>query len=538
MADAGGEATNSRLHDGARDAAGRMAYSLSMSTSTSRRLSQQLALASIGTVVAVGVVCAVGLFSLGNASRVARQAVTRELELADDATGMSAFLYQKGFVAEYLLTGNRRWLQDLERSRPDFESWLVRAEEKVGDANGRRLLNEIRVEYAAFDRVRRHAIALFEGGQIAESRAELEANRLHAQRLRGLFDRLAHGVRSDANDRMARAERSVRGLAGLLVATSLLGASASLLVGFLWARRITRPIYELQVRVESAAERIRLEVGPGRLGLDALGDQVTALVEKLEQTDVALAEHRRRLIQSEKLSAVGELAAKLAHEVLNPLAGIKSAMQVLARQGDGNGPGHAREQGQDPGARIASVVEAVDHEITRVDGLLRRLMSYARPLAPRMQVVTVAAVLDGALDAARPHLERRGAKVERSEEPALPAIEADPLLLTRALVNLLSNAADAMAPGGGSVELHAGRTAGTGRDEVVIRVADRGPGIPDVVAAQLFKPFFTTKPDGNGLGLALSHNILLEHGGRVTARNRASGDGAGAIFELALPIVR
>jgi signal transduction histidine kinase len=515
----------------------RMAYSLSMSTSTSasRRLSQQLALASVGTVVAVGVVCAVGLFSLGNASRVARQAVTRELELADDAAGMSAFLYQKGFVAEYLLTGNPRWLQDLERSRPDFESWLVRAEEKVGDAEGRRVLNDIRGEYAAFDAVRRHAIALFDGGQIAQSRAELESNRLHAQRLRGLFDRLAHGVRSDAGDRMARAERSVRGLAALLVATSLLGAAASLLVGFLWARRITRPMYELQVRVESAAERIRLEVGPGRLGLDALGDQVTALVEKLEQTDVALAEHRRRLIQSEKLSAVGELAAKLAHEVLNPLAGIKSAMQVLGRQAEGN------DNGSNPAARIASVVEAVDHEVTRVDGLLRRLMSYARPLAPRMQVVTVGEILDGALEATRRHLELRGAKVERSEEPALPPIEADPLLLTRALANLLSNAADAMAPAGGCVELQVERTAGNtgvGRDELVIRVADRGPGIPDLVAAQLFKPFFTTKPDGNGLGLALSHNILLEHGGRVTARNRASSEGVGAIFELALPLAR
>ena len=74
-------------------------------------------------------------------------------------------------------------------------------------------------------------------------------------------------------------------------------------------------------------------MAPGRAGLEALGDQVTALVEKLEESDAALAEHRRRLMQSEKLSAVGELAAKLAHEVLNPLAGMKAAVQLLARQG-------------------------------------------------------------------------------------------------------------------------------------------------------------------------------------------------------------
>ena len=114
-----------------------------MSASSSRRLSKQLALASLGTVLAVGVVCAVGLFSLGNASAVARLAVTRQLQLADDATGMSAFLYQKGFAAEYLLTGDRRWLEDLEGSRPAFESWLAHAHEKVTAADGPHLLDEI-----------------------------------------------------------------------------------------------------------------------------------------------------------------------------------------------------------------------------------------------------------------------------------------------------------------------------------------------------------------------------------------------------------
>jgi len=522
-----------------------------MSASASRRLSQQLVLASLGTVVAVGVVCAVGLFSLGNASGVARQAVTRELELADDAAGMSAFLYQKGFVAEYLLTGDRRWLQELESSRPDFEAWLLHAEQKVGSAAEGRLLNDIRGEYAAYDDIRRRAVALYDAGQVAASRTELEGNHAHARNLRRLFERLEHGARADAEERMARAERSVRRLAGLLVVTSLVGAGASLLVGFLWARRITKPIYELQVRVESAAERVRLQVEPGRLalsgdlGLGALGDQVTALIEKVEQTDAALAEHRRRLIQSEKLSAVGELAAKLAHEVLNPLAGIKAAMQVLRRQGEAPAASASTVAGAsvtDPGGdralRVAAVVEAVDREVTRVDGLLRRLMSYARPLAPRVQAVTIGAIVDGALEAAAPHLEKRGATVRRTEEPGLPPIEADPLLLTRAVANLLANAADAMAPAGGTIALHVGRQVVLGRDEVAVSVVDSGAGISDQVAPQLFKPFFTTKTEGHGLGLAISHNIVVEHGGRVSARNRPAAEGQGAIFELSLPLVR
>ena len=123
------------------------------------------------------------------------------------------------------------------------------------------------------------------------------------------------------------------GSAIVLVGTSIAGAIASLLAGFLWARRITKPIYELRGAGPIGG---RANAHPGRArarGVEALGDQVGALVEKLEETDAALAEHRRRLMQSEKLSAVGELAAKLAHEVLNPLAGMKAAVQLLARQG-------------------------------------------------------------------------------------------------------------------------------------------------------------------------------------------------------------
>jgi two-component system NtrC family sensor kinase len=312
------------------------------------------------------------------------------------------------------------------------------------------------------------------------------------------------------------------------VATSIAGALASLVAGFLWARRVTKPMYELQVQVESAAERTRIKLAPGRAGLDGLGEQVGALVEKLEEADAALAEHRRRLIQSEKLSAVGELAAKLAHEVLNPLAGMKAAVQLLARQGNAV-PSRAE---------VIATAHALNREITRVEALVRRLVNFSRPLAPRVEVATVGSLLDTALEAARPALHRLHASVERREEGDLPPVEVDPLLLSQALVNLLTNAAQAMAPAGGRVELTARRAVVLGRGEIAIQVTDEGPGIPDAQIQELFKPFFTTKPEGHGLGLAVSQNILLEHGGRIVARNRLAAEGSGAVFELQLPIVR
>jgi two-component system, NtrC family, sensor kinase len=504
-----------------------------MTTTRGRRsraigLSARLALASLGTAIAIGIVCAVGLSSLENTAAVARVAVGQQLALIDDAAAMSAFQYQKGFVAEYLLTGNREWLAELQTSRPAFESWLAGAHAKTANPSSAKLLDDIQNEYAAYDRARKMAITLYDSKRVDEARVMLEGNHVRSQRLRDLFHDFGRTARQDAERALADTERSVGRLAHLLVGTSIAGAIASLLAGFLWARRITKPIYELEVQVQSAAERTRIQVTPGRAGLESLGEQVRALVEKLEETDAALAEHRRRLMQSEKLSAVGELAAKLAHEVLNPLAGMKAAIQLLARQGSVV-PG---------GAEVVDTAEALNREITRVEGLIRRLVDFSKPLAPRVEVITIETLLDAATDAAQPVLGRHAVTVERQQEADLLPVEVDPLLFTQVLVNLLVNAAEAMAPGGGRVELSARRTRMLGHDEIAIRVADHGPGLSDAHFGELFKPFFTTKPGGHGLGLAVSQNILLEHGGRIVAANRPPQEGRGATFEVQLPVVR
>jgi C4-dicarboxylate-specific signal transduction histidine kinase len=490
-------------------------------------LSARLALASLGTAIAIGVVCGVGLSSVENTAAVARVAVTQQLALIDDAAAMAAFQYQKGFVAEYLLSGNRAWLAELETSRPAFESWLANAHSKVGNASSGKLLDQIEREYLAYDRARKTAIALYDAKQPDQAREILDTNHARTQRLRDLFHEFGRLARQDAERALADTERHVGRLAHVLVWTSIAGAVASLLVGFLWARRITKPIYELEVQVQSASERTRIKVAPGRAGLEALGEQVQALVAKLEETDAALAEHRQRLIQSEKLSAVGELAAKLAHEVLNPLAGMKAAIQLLARQG-----------GTAPGAEVLETAENLNREITRVEGLVRRLVNFSRPLTPHVELAEVGTLIDSAVEVAQPVLRRHAVTLERRDAPDLMPVEVDPLLFTQVIVNLLVNAAEAMSTSGGCVELTARRTHVLGHDEIAIRVADQGPGIAEGHLAQMFKPFFTTKPDGHGLGLAVSQNILLEHGGRIIVENRPAAEGRGAAFEVQLPVVR
>lgn len=490
-------------------------------------LSLRLALASFGTALAVGVVCAVGLYSLEHASTDGNNAVTRQLALIDDTAAMNDFQYQKGLVAEYLLTGDPAHLIELDNSRPAFEGWLARSHERVGGAASAKLLEEIQRVYREYDGVRRHAVELYQQGHREDAKVQLQSNDARTRTLWTLFREFGRLARADAESSLALAKQKVARLGRILVGTSLTGAIASLLVGFLWARKVTKPIYELGVRVESAAERTRIKVTPGRAGLDLIGEQVTALVAKLEETDAALAEHRRRLVQSEKLSAIGELATKLAHEILNPLTGVKAAVQLLARQADAT-----------DGTATLETAEAVNREVTRVEDLLRRLMRFARPLSPRIQLVSIDTVIDSAIDATRPILRDLKAAVDRRSEPGLPPIEADPALLTQVLVNLLTNAAQAMAPAGGPIQVDARRAVVLGRDEVAIQVSDRGPGIPDDAVPDLFKPFFTTKPNGHGLGLAVSQNIVLEHGGKIVGSNRRREEGGGATFEVQLPLVR
>jgi len=492
----------------------------------SRRLSRQLGLASAGAAVAVAVVCAVGLFSLGNASAVARVTVERQLKFGHDTAAMARLFYSKGFVAEYLLTGGRHWLEDLESSRATFSAWLAGAHASVLGNEGRALVEDVREEYGAFDAIRQQAILLHDSGRIEEAKLVLDGNRLHASRLRDLFERLDALSRADATKRAADAEGLIRRLALLLVVTSVGGAVAASCMGFFWARWITKPIDQLEVVIDAAAERTRIKVDRSRGGLALLTEQVAAIAARFEETDAALAEHRRRLVQSEKLSAIGEIATKLAHEVLNPLAGIKAAVQLFARHPNG------REAAQ------ANLVAAVDREVNRVDALLRRLMRFSRPLAPRFQVVSPTAIVDGACESATPDLARHGARLERHDEPGLPPLEADPLLLGGAITNLIKNAAEALAREGGRVWVRTGKRRLHGRDEIVIEVIDEGRGLSPEVERQLFKPFVTSKTEGHGLGLALSQNIVFEHGGVIRARNRPLQEGPGAHFEMCLPLVR
>jgi signal transduction histidine kinase len=226
-------------------------------------------------------------------------------------------------------------------------------------------------------------------------------------------------------------------------------------------------------------------------------------------------------LQAARLAAVGELAASVAHELNNALATVTLRMEGLL----------ARTPVDDPRRHA---VEVVDEEVERMAALVSNLLEFAR--AGRGQVSTVAVCEEVArtVDLTAHHLARSGVLATTDFAPGVPVIQADRQQLRQVLLNLFTNAADAM-PGGGRLAVRVGGAdLPGGRSGVVIEVADTGVGIPPDVLPRVTDPFFTTKESGGtGLGLSISKRIVEDHGGGLAIVSRP---GVGTTVRVTLPL--
>jgi len=240
---------------------------------------------------------------------------------------------------------------------------------------------------------------------------------------------------------------------------------------------------------------------------ERLQHEVRRLREELEQKN---AELRRR----ERLAALGEMAAGLAHEVRNPLGAIALQASLLER-----------DVADRPSA--AGLVQRIRSGVRTLDGLVGDVLSFAQEGRIERGRVVAAALIEGVVATMQPVWNQRGTRVSIDCGPAGLSAWGDESKLAQVLMNLLTNATQASGTVG-RVELTA-RAAGEG---VELAVSDDGPGIPPEHLERIFNPFFTTKSEGTGLGLSIAHRIVEAHGGRIAASNVA---GAGARFTAWLP---
>jgi two-component system NtrC family sensor kinase len=264
----------------------------------------------------------------------------------------------------------------------------------------------------------------------------------------------------------------------------------------------------LMSRIQSAlnrmAEALREEQAKTRSQLDAL-----------QQANTRLARAQTELVSAERLVTVGKLAAGVAHEVGNPLAGILGYLSL------------ARTRATTP--ELKEYLQCIDHEVNRIDGIVRGLLDLGRPRPATLSPVDISQVAETCVKLVRAGPELSQVQVDFTLEPGLLA-RADAGPLSQIVINLLLNAAQAMG-GQGGVRVSTRREGA----EVRLEVEDTGPGIPADVMPRLFEPFFTTKEGkGTGLGLAVSLHLVQSMGGRLTARN-VPGGGARFTVHLLAP---
>ena len=226
-----------------------------------------------------------------------------------------------------------------------------------------------------------------------------------------------------------------------------------------------------------------------------------------------------QLIQSEKMSAIGQLIAGVAHDLNNPLASVVGFADFLA-------------DSPDIPPRLREPVNVVRQEAERAAGIVRNLLGFARKQERRRRAVDLRLAIHAALGLLRNEFLATRVEVETDLDPDLPPIQANPTELQQVFVNLLTNAAQAVAGTGRPGRVAVRGRAGGGR--VLIEVEDDGPGIAPGQLEQVFEPFFTTKPEGGGtgLGLSIASGIVKELGGRLGVRPVTGG---GACFEIELP---
>lgn len=253
------------------------------------------------------------------------------------------------------------------------------------------------------------------------------------------------------------------------------------------------------------------------------------LEQTVQQRTAALRteiEERKRLehakLQAERLGVVGSMAAQVAHEIRNPLGSISLNLDLIGQELHGVGDSSGRVIGE-----CEILLREIRSQVLRIRQVLQDYLRFARLPKSERAVLSLPVFLEEKLRFVQPLLDQKHVDLNRRLDPTLPPVQVDREQLWEAILNLISNALDAM-PDGGNLTVSAQRQGA----EALVSVSDSGRGMTEEEARYLFVPFFTTKSDGTGLGLAYTQRVVNEHGGKIEF---ATVQGKGSTFSIQLP---
>lgn len=245
------------------------------------------------------------------------------------------------------------------------------------------------------------------------------------------------------------------------------------------------------------------------------------LARQLALTNRQLKQAQEEARRSERLAALGQMSAGLAHEIRNPLGVIKGSAEMLNQK---------LEASDELSRELAGYISS---EVNRLSALVTQFLNFARPLEPHRQSVDLTALLDRVLKNVSDHWKGKPVEIARAYSPGLPLVPLDESLAEQAFLNLIQNAHEAMEETGGTLRIEANLGIQNARNGVVVRITDSGPGVPDTLREQIFNPFVTTKKTGVGLGLSIVSKIIDGHHGSIRIDSKTQ---AGAAFTIFLPL--
>ncbi len=430
-------------------------------------------------------------------------------------------------LSERDTSGTRVWLTAARRARP---SVLTRAlagvavvEQLAPPEIDRTSLGRLRRELMRVRRLfdegeRRYAelYAALDAGDKANAERTVADLRARERTAEGLLLSVWASLLERLEDTSARAaveqERALGVLAGLVVLALVVGLGVAW-----WSHKVLSPLPRLQERVEAVARGdLAQELGPQTDDeIGRLGREFERMVAALAARDASLRAASERLLHSERLAAIGRMAAHVAHEVRNPLSSIGLNVEML------------EEELRGAGAETRDLLGAIHREIEHLRGITDEYLRVARPVSPRLEPEAIADVVRATAQFYGPELEAAGVALRLELDDGLPSVALDEAQIRQVLLNLLKNAREAMQRPG-TVRLQAlARDGG-----VAVRVVDDGPGISESERARVFDLFYTTKQHGSGLGLPLSQQIVVAHGGVIRCE---SAPGRGTVFDLWFP---
>ena len=448
--------------------------------------------------------------------KIFREIMDRNVVIFQTAEALGTTLVnQKGFLSYYLLDGDPAWIGELKRYQAFFEDHLGTVTPLVREKWEKDALDQIRTEYEYCVMAKNRVLELYDAGESDRGAALHKDARDHFNRIFQLCEQFKSFHKRKITQAMntSRAESNrLRYIALVAVITVIV---LSLMINYIFNRHILEPIRKLAVEVDLQGEEPR-----GANEVMALEKSVYGLIENAEQTHQELERSRESLMQSEKMALVGRLAAGTAHSIRNPLTSVKMRLFSLSRSCT-----FTADQQDD--------FNVITGEIQQINKILENFLEFARP--PRLKPVPLSPsqVVDSALNLLKQRLKSYGVSTTVVRKKPLAQTLIDPEQLKEVVVNIVINACEAM-PGGGLIAIHeTEHPVGDGGRVDVITITDNGPGIPDKFKKEVFKPFFTTRDDGTGLGLNIAFNILRQHGGCLDVKSR---EGVGASFIITLPV--